>query len=135
MPSSRKRYEEHCLNRQQQKTGLGAVNQNSRVSMRNIAHKIRVSDILVRRIVKEDLHLMPYKLSKVQRFTDDNKREGLKRRHRLLRRHAPFDQDRILFTDNKLFTIEQAHNHQNDLQRNLCQWRDSIPFNSLSDKK
>ena len=37
---------------------------------------------------------------------------------RLCRRVTPLNLELILFTDDKLFTIEQAHNHQN--ARNWC---------------
>lgn len=90
------------------------VRRNSRVSMRKISRDTGISDISIRRIAKEELNLKPYKLQKVQLLTEDNKRVRLERCKRLLRRHAPLDWDRILFTDEKLFTVEQAHNHQND---------------------
>ncbi|XP_053985484.1 uncharacterized protein LOC128879934 [Hylaeus volcanicus] len=85
------------------------VNRNSRVSMRKIARECRISDRSVRRMTKEDLNLKPYKLQKVQFLTAENKRVRFQRCGRLLHRHAPLDWDRILFTDEKLFTIEQAH--------------------------
>jgi len=86
------------------------VKRNPRVSMRKISRETGISDRSVRRIVKEDLKLKPYKFHKVQLLTDHNKSVRLERCKRLLRRHAPL----ILFTDEKLFTTEQAHNHQND---------------------
>lgn len=51
-------------------SGLG----NSKVLMRKIAHDIGISDWSVRRTAKENLHLKPYKLLKVELLTDDNKR-------------------------------------------------------------
>ena len=52
-------------------------------------------------------------------LTADNKRVRLYRCRRVFRRVvAPLNWERILFTDGKLFTIEQAHNHQND--RSWC---------------
>ena len=68
----------------------------------------------VRQMAKRELHLMPYKLQKVQLLTDENKRVRLQRCRQLKRRAASQRWERILFTDEKLFTVEQAHNHQND---------------------
>jgi len=82
--------------------------------MRKIARETGIKRESIRRIAKKDLHLKPFKLQKVQLLTDDNKRVQLERCKRLLRRHAPLQWDKILFTDEKLFTVEQAHNHQND---------------------
>lgn len=94
------------------------VRRNSGISMRKIARETGISDTSVRRIAKEDLKLKPYKLQKVQLLTDDNKRVRLDRCKQLLRRHVPLNWERIVFSDEKLFTVEQAHNHQND--RSWC---------------
>lgn len=90
------------------------IRRNPRVSMRKIARDTGIHRETVRRIAKEDLGLKPYKLQKVQLLTDDNKRVRLERCKRLLRRHVGQQWERIVFTDEKLFTVEQAHNHQND---------------------
>lgn len=91
------------------------VRRNPRVSMRKVARDTGISLRSVRRIAKEDLQLTPYKLHKVQLLTDDNKRVRLERCQQLLLSHAsPRKWSSILFTDEKLFTIEQFHNHQND---------------------
>lgn len=87
---------------------------NSRVSMRKIARETGISRESVRRIAKEELNLKPYKLQKVQLLTDENKRVRLQRCRQLKRRAAGRQWERILFTDEKLFTVEQAHNRQND---------------------
>lgn len=87
---------------------------NSRVSMRKIAREIGVSRESARRIAKEHLKVKPYKLQKVQLLTDGNKLVRLQRCRQLLRRAAPLSWNRIVFTDEKLFTVEQAHNRQND---------------------
>ena len=86
------------------------VQRNSTVSMRNIPVKpvCRIS---------EQLQLKPYKLQMAKLLTA-GKRVRLERCRRLLRSVAPLNWERILYTDEKLFTIEQAHNHQND--RSWC---------------
>ncbi|KAM8718286.1 hypothetical protein ACLKA7_000988 [Drosophila subpalustris] len=65
-------------------------------------------------MAKKHLGLKPYKLQKVQLLTDENKRVRLQRCRQLKRRAAGQRWERILFTDEKLFTVEQSHNHQND---------------------
>ncbi|XP_054713697.1 uncharacterized protein LOC129223154 [Uloborus diversus] len=90
------------------------VQRNPRISMRKIARETGVSERSVRRMAKEELNLKTYKLQKVQLLTDDNKRVRLKRCRQLKRRAAAQRWECILFTDEKLFTVEQAHNHQND---------------------
>lgn len=87
------------------------VRRNPRVSIRKISRETGINVSTVHRIAKKDLHLRPYKLQKVQLLTDKNKEVRLERCRRLLRRHATQE---TLFTDEKLFTVEQAHNHQND---------------------
>lgn len=81
---------------------------------RKIARETGISERSVRRIAKEELLLKPYKLHKVQRLTEDNKRVRLQRCRQLKRRAAGDRWERILFTDEKLFSVEQAHNCQND---------------------
>ena len=49
-----------------------------------------------------------------QNFTSDNKRVRLERYRRLIRRFTPLNREKILFTDEELFTIELPHNHHND---------------------
>ena len=87
---------------------------NSRVSMRKIARETGMKRESVRQMAKRELNLMPYKLQKVQLLTDENKRVRLQRCRQLKCRAAAQRWERILFTDEKLFTVEQAHNHQND---------------------
>lgn len=109
--SGRKRTANTSFNRQLIKK---RVQRNPRVSLRKIARETGISDRSVRRIAKDELNLKPYKLQKVQLLTDDNKRIRLERCRQLKRRAAGQRWERILFTDEKLFTVEQAHNHQND---------------------
>ena len=90
------------------------VKRNSRVSMRKIARETGIKRESVRQMAKRELNLMPYKLQKVQLLTDENKRVRLQRCRQLKRRAAAQRWERILFTGEKLFTVEQAHNHQND---------------------
>ena len=82
--------------------------------MRKIARETGISPESVRQISKYELQLKPYNLHRVQLLTGDNKRVLLERCRRLLRRVTPQNcMGTILFTDEKLFAIEQVHNHQN----------------------
>lgn len=90
------------------------VMRNPRTSMRKVAREMGISDRSVRKMAKEVLGLKPYKLQKVQLLTNQNKQVRLQRCRQLLRRAATHQWEKILFTDEKVFTIEQTHNHQND---------------------
>ena len=98
------------------------VKRNSRVSMRKIARETGMKRESVRQMAKRELNLMPYMLQKVQLLTDENKRVRLQRCRQLKRRAAAQRWERTLFTDEKLFTVEQAHNQQKDRS-----WSDEAP--------
>ncbi|GBL98509.1 hypothetical protein AVEN_111630-1 [Araneus ventricosus] len=64
-------------------------------------------------MAKTELGLKPYKFQKVQLLTEKNKLVRLQRCRKLLRRASSQRWERFLFTD-ELFTVQQAHNSQND---------------------
>ncbi|GBM05953.1 hypothetical protein AVEN_80549-1 [Araneus ventricosus] len=72
------------------------------------------SDRSAPRMAKIELGLKPYKFQKVQLLTGKNKLVRLQRCRKLLRRAASQRLERFLFTDEKLFTVQQAHNSQSD---------------------
>lgn len=113
-PPTRKQQKMHHQNWQHQKLDQERLRQNSWVSMQKIILDIGISGRSVQRIAKEDLHLTSYKLQKVQLLTGDNKCLQIERSNCFLWGHAPLDWDRILFMDEMLFTVKQAHNRQND---------------------
>ena len=94
------------------------LQRNLPVSMRNISNEPCISPESVRRIAKQELQLKPYKLQMVELLTAYNKCVRLERCRGLLHRVAPLNWERILFMVEYLFTIEQAHGHQND--RSWC---------------
>ena len=94
------------------------IKRNPRVSMRKIAREIEVNRETVRRIAKDDLNLKPYKLRRVQLLTDEDEVKRLQRCRLLKQRAAEGRWETILFTDEKLFTVEQSYNPQND--RHWC---------------
>ncbi|UYV67247.1 hypothetical protein LAZ67_5000032 [Cordylochernes scorpioides] len=67
-----------------------------------------------RRCKMSELNLKAYKLQKVQLLADEKKRVRLERCRQLKHRATGQRWERILFTDEKLLTLEQEHNHQND---------------------
>ena len=87
---------------------------NLTVSMRKIAPETGTTGESVHRIATQELHLKPHKLQMVLLLTPDNKRVRLERCRRLHRLVTPLNWEPILFTDEKLFTIGQAHKHQDE---------------------
>lgn len=101
------------------------VIRNPHVSMRKIARQTGIARESVRMIAKKELNLHPYKLKQGQMLTDDNKRIRLERCRELLKRAATPNWERILFSDEKLFSVEQSYNGQNDRI-----WSTSSPGNA-----
>jgi len=90
------------------------VRRNPKVSMRKIAVQTGLKRESVRKIAKNVLKLKPYKMREAQLLTDNNKTMRLQRCRALLRRFAAKRWENLLFTDEKVFTLEQYHNSQND---------------------
>ena len=83
--------------------------------MRKIAREVGNNRESVRKKSKEDLKLKPYKLRKAQLLTEKNKLIRPERYKKLALRAAGDKLKDFLFSDEKLFTVEQLHNHQNDM--------------------
>lgn len=83
-------------------------------SQANMAKDLGISRRSVGRIVKEHLNMKAYKFSKSQFLTDASKKKREDRSKQLLNRFSGNDYQNILFTDEKMFTIEQFVNKQND---------------------
>lgn len=90
------------------------IQRNPARSMRQIARETGINRESIRLMAKKDLGLKPYKRVKCQLLTDNNKRIRLERCRGLKLRAEPNSWQNILFTDEKIFTVEQYHNHQND---------------------
>ena len=90
------------------------IRQNFRRSMRQMAREIGIDKHNVRHIVQKELKLKSLKLQKAQHL-DDKKCETRKQRcQRLLRERGAQFQRKVLFSDEKFFSVEQPHNVQND---------------------
>ena len=107
----RKKTVNSATNRQKIK---GRLQRNPKWLTRKLAKATGISRRSVQRIIKDDLHLKAYKIQEVHLLTDKMKETRLKRSRMLKRRFAAGRHRSILFSDEKIFTIEQNHNHQND---------------------
>jgi hypothetical protein len=96
------------------KTVALRIRRNPRRSMRKMAREIHISEGSMRTIVKKYLHMKSLKRKHAQFLTARAKQLRLERSKAMLQRFAPHDVEKILFTDEKIFTIEAVSNHQND---------------------
>lgn len=87
------------------------IRRNPAQSGRKIAKQLNMSKSSMHRILKIDLGLHAYKKQRVHGLTDKNKLARVQKSQELLRWHAG---DEILFSDEKLFLLQDSHNQQND---------------------
>jgi len=83
-------------------------------SKRKLAKKLQISPTSAYEILTKDLKLKAWKKTKGQKLNVKQKINRLKRAKALKTRFGNGGHRRILFTDEKFFTIEEGHNHQND---------------------
>jgi transposase len=104
------------------------IQRNPERSMRKMAKELGISKQSVRRLVEMKLGYHPYKLQKAQLLTARMKLQRLQKARRLKRLAAAGRHRSVLFTDEKIFTVERLHNHQNDRQllRKGCSQRSII---------
>jgi hypothetical protein len=76
--------------------------------------EMKISKRTMSRIIKDDLMLGAYRRSTGQRLSTSLCKLRVERSRRLLQRHANNGHRRILFTDEKIFTVEEKFNRQND---------------------
>lgn len=92
------------------------IDRNPMRSMRAMARSLDISDGSVRKMVKDQLGYHPYKIGKGHYLNDAMKANRLIKARKMKRLAAAGRHRSVLFTDEKIFTVEQAHNHQNDRQ-------------------
>ncbi len=123
-----KRYQETGSNndragRGRKRTANTAVNRrkirqriqtNPRRSARKLAKDIGMRRESTRLILTNELKKKPYKMREAHLLTDAMKTMRLERCNILQARFSRGRHRSILFSDEKLFTIEQSHNNQND---------------------
>lgn len=79
-----------------------------------LAKEERTSRSSMQGLLKEELHLKPYKKRKRHGLTDNQRRERVKRSKLLLKRYGGESLENIVFSDEKLFNTEIKLNAQND---------------------
>lgn len=89
------------------------IRRNPKRSMRKMAKELGVSEWSIRNIVKHHLHLKPYKLQRVHLLNPSMMDTRVQRSKHLLIRFAGGKHRLILFTDEKVFTLEEKFNKQN----------------------
>eukprot|EP00800_Vazella_pourtalesii_P015855 TRINITY_DN4383_c0_g1_i5.p1 TRINITY_DN4383_c0_g1~~TRINITY_DN4383_c0_g1_i5.p1 ORF type:complete len:293 (-),score=7.56 TRINITY_DN4383_c0_g1_i5:556-1434(-) len=112
---------------------MDRIRRNPRRSVRKMASELKVSLGSMQNLVKNDLHLKSFKRRTVHFLSDKIIQKRLVRSKGLLTRLATQQLDNILFSDEKLFTIEEATNEQND--RILAPTSSSIPEKHLYVKR
>ena len=86
---------------------------NPRRSMRGMAGELSCSERTVRRIVHEDLNLKALKPQKAQTLTPLQQQKRVDRLKQLRARAAALGWHKILWLDEKLFSVQQVLNKQN----------------------
>lgn len=87
------------------------VRRNPCRTQKKMALQANISRISVNRILKYDLKLKAYSRRKVHYLNDRLRKLRRERCRQLLKRHDP---KKILFTDEKIFTVEEKFNRQNN---------------------
>ena len=77
-------------------------------STRKLAKKLDVSEASARRILKKDLNLKPFKFQKRQKLNAQTKLKRLQCAQALYRRFSRGRHRQIVFSDEKLFDIQQV---------------------------
>lgn len=90
------------------------VQTNPKLSTRKLSKTIGIPRSTVQQILQTDLGLKSYKFRRANMLTAAMKASRLKRAKALKVQFAAGRHRAVLFSDEKLFTIEQAHNAQND---------------------
>lgn len=82
-------------------------------SANRMAKELRISKRTMRRIISEDLGLKPYKKRGAHGLTNDQKKKRRDRCPQLLATHGTTDLEHLVFSDEKLFSVEEKFNRQN----------------------
>ena len=93
------------------------LNRKKKVTNRKLAVELNISRTSVRRILKNDLLLRPYKKIVEPLLTDEHKEKRKKFSNWVRTRFRKEDTMKILFLDEKLFDVHGIYNSQND-----CIW-------------
>ncbi len=83
-------------------------------SARKLAKAEKIDERSMRSLLKLDLHLKPYKKRKLHGLSAEQMTARHQKAKALLDRHGRESAKRIVFSDEKLFTVEEKFNAQND---------------------
>ena len=100
------------------------IRKNPRQSMRKMAKEQGMSPRTMRRLVTGDLQMRPFKIQSRQLLGTATKAKRLARAKLLRKKLRDGTLRNIVFSDEKLFTVQASFNHQND--RVLSRDRQSI---------
>ena len=101
------------------------LRRNPARSANKLAMEAHVSPSTMQRLLKNDLKVRPYKITKRQLLSEATKKKRLERAKMLLKKLLDDTQPTVLWTDEKLFTIQGIHNSQND--RIWTKNKESVP--------
>jgi transposase len=87
------------------------IRRNPATSARKLARNLNIPKTTVLRVLHEDLKLKAYKKQKVHGLSAAQKLARVKKSKELLAWHAG---DEVLFSDEKLFLLQETHNQQNN---------------------
>lgn len=89
------------------------IRKNPQRSVNKMASQLGISQRSAFRIVSEDLGLKAYKKRKQHGLTLDQKAKRLDRSEILLREHGRTDLEHLVFSDEKLFGVQESFNPEN----------------------
>lgn len=89
------------------------IQRNPERSMRKMALECGISERTVRRVVHQDLQLKSLRKQRVQLLSSQQRQARVERCRNLIPRAAAVGWDKILWSDEKIFTVQQATNAQN----------------------
>ena len=101
------------------------LRRNPARSVTKLAQEANVSPSTMRRLLKNDLQLKAYKITKRQLLSAATKKKRLEKVKLLRNKLLDDTQLTILWTDEKLFSIQAIHNPQND--RIWTKNKESVP--------
>ncbi|XP_033220925.1 uncharacterized protein LOC117175325 [Belonocnema kinseyi] len=90
------------------------LERNPRQSANQMAKELQISKCSIRRILKNNLKVKPYKIQKVHDLTPKQQQVRLERAKELLRFAESGQFPNIMFSVEKIFPIKQLVNSQND---------------------
>jgi hypothetical protein len=89
------------------------IRRNPVRSQRQLAAEHGTSAMTINRILRENLHVKPYKSRRRRMYLAGGQAERLRRMKLLKTRLAVFDPKAVIFSDEKIFRVDQVWNSQN----------------------